>query len=221
MVIWEERFKREGYIWVKPAECVTALVPLLKKRKFRRILDLACGTGRHTVYLSKKGFQVTGFDLSRTGLRLAQEWLVKEGMSNYSLVEGDMTKLPFPNNDFDSVVSTNAIHHNKLSKIKETVNEIRRVLSSKGLVFVTIPSFNDYKFGIGKKIEEGTYQLEGETHHFFDEDGIKKLFSEFKILKFDEVGDKIPWSLANEAARKFVKKEKLVNVHWHVLAEKR
>ena len=29
-----------------------------------RILDLACGTGRHTIYMNSKGFEVTGVDLS-------------------------------------------------------------------------------------------------------------------------------------------------------------
>lgn len=38
-----------------------------------KILDAACGSGRHAIYLSSKGFNVIGFDLSRTLLKKAKE----------------------------------------------------------------------------------------------------------------------------------------------------
>ena len=37
------------------------------------ILDIGCGTGRHAIELAKKGFQVTGFDLSEYQLKRASE----------------------------------------------------------------------------------------------------------------------------------------------------
>jgi 2-polyprenyl-3-methyl-5-hydroxy-6-metoxy-1,4-benzoquinol methylase len=39
----------------------------------KRILDIACGTGRHAIELTKRGYQVVGFDLSEGQLRLARE----------------------------------------------------------------------------------------------------------------------------------------------------
>ncbi|MEJ2005739.1 MAG: methyltransferase domain-containing protein, partial [Cyclobacteriaceae bacterium] len=36
------------------------------------ILDLACGRGRHAIYLNKKGFQVTGLDLSPQNIAIAR-----------------------------------------------------------------------------------------------------------------------------------------------------
>ena len=38
-----------------------------------RILDVGCGTGRHSIELSKRGYPVTGIDLSESQLRLAKE----------------------------------------------------------------------------------------------------------------------------------------------------
>src|SRR5438034_11636297 len=40
------------------------LISFLKPPPGAKILDVACGKGRHSVYLNKKGFQVAGFDLS-------------------------------------------------------------------------------------------------------------------------------------------------------------
>ena len=36
-----------------------------------RMLDLACGTGRHSIYLASKGYDVTGIDLSKRSIDLA------------------------------------------------------------------------------------------------------------------------------------------------------
>lgn len=46
-----------------------------------RILDIACGRGRHALYLAKKGYDVTGIDLSTNSIDYAREEAEKEGLS--------------------------------------------------------------------------------------------------------------------------------------------
>jgi len=46
----------------------------------KQILDIACGTGRHAVELAKRGYRVTGFDLSEGQLRLAREKAAASGV---------------------------------------------------------------------------------------------------------------------------------------------
>ena len=38
------------------------------------ILDIACGRGRHSIYLNKKGFDVTGIDLSQENIKYAKSY---------------------------------------------------------------------------------------------------------------------------------------------------
>ena len=38
-----------------------------------KLLDLACGKGRHSIYLNKLGYQVTGVDLSENSIAIANE----------------------------------------------------------------------------------------------------------------------------------------------------
>ena len=38
------------------------------------MLDIACGRGRHSVYLNKKGYDVTGIDLSNANIKFAQQF---------------------------------------------------------------------------------------------------------------------------------------------------
>jgi SAM-dependent methyltransferase len=50
------------------------LVDYLQPTTDSRLLDLACGKGRHSIYLAKKGFDVVGVDLSPESIAHAQQF---------------------------------------------------------------------------------------------------------------------------------------------------
>lgn len=52
----------------------------LGRDRNKRILDIGCGTGRHAIELTKRGYRVTGFDLSEGQLRLAREKAAAAGV---------------------------------------------------------------------------------------------------------------------------------------------
>ena len=64
------------------------------------ILDLACGTGRHLISLSKGGYEVVGLDASLNLLKIA-----KKRWKDAQLVRGDMRCLPFKTGAFSAAVS--------------------------------------------------------------------------------------------------------------------
>ena len=64
------------------------------------VLDLGCGTGRHSRHLAGRGFDVTGIDLSAESLRLAR---ASEG-SNLRFLRQDM-RLPFRAGPFDHILN--------------------------------------------------------------------------------------------------------------------
>jgi SAM-dependent methyltransferase len=71
---------------------ILALLKVLRvEPKKGRALDLACGTGRHTVALREAGFDVYGLDLSPVLLGTARERPRLQGR----IVQGDMRNLPF------------------------------------------------------------------------------------------------------------------------------
>ncbi len=49
--------------------------------KQARILDIGCGTGRHLIELTKRGYQVTGIDLSESQLARARDKAAAQGLT--------------------------------------------------------------------------------------------------------------------------------------------
>jgi len=217
--LWERAWKLRGYDELNPDRNIVKLVSYFKRKKFKRILDLGCGIGRHMVYLGRQGFYMVGLDISPTALKLADRWMKKEELKNYSLVKHDMVRLPFPDKSFDAVIGVHVIQHNKLYKIEKTVKEIRRVLKVNGATFITLPSTKDRKFGAGKIIEHNTYlsphtitdaeKGQAAVHRFFDKDETKKLFSQFKTISMKE-------EIRDLKFKGRIKK----SVHWLILCQK-
>jgi len=70
--------------------------------KSTTILDIGCGTGRHAIELSKRGYNVKGIDLSDSQLARAKEKAEKQGLK-IDFLKYDARDLPF-NNEFDLVI---------------------------------------------------------------------------------------------------------------------
>jgi len=66
------------------------------------ILDLGCGTGRHSIELAKRGYRVTGVDLSESQLQRAREKAKEHGV-RVEFLQGDARNLSFQN-QFDLVI---------------------------------------------------------------------------------------------------------------------
>jgi len=65
-----------------------------------RIMDLACGKGRHSRYLAEKGFEVTGLDISEKSIEFARQFETEQ----LEFFQHDMRK-PFRANYFDGVLN--------------------------------------------------------------------------------------------------------------------
>ena len=67
-ILYKDRDLREAEIFID------SLLAFLKPASGDKILDLACGKGRHARYLNQKGFDVTGIDLSEESIRYATQF---------------------------------------------------------------------------------------------------------------------------------------------------
>lgn len=67
-----------------------------------KILDVGCGTGRHSIELTKRGYSVTGIDLSESQLQRAREKAAAEGLE-ITFLKHDARHLPF-RGEFDMAI---------------------------------------------------------------------------------------------------------------------
>lgn len=91
-----------------------------------RILDLACGNGRHVRALSCAGYSAVGMDLSRD--------LLQEAGQSGTFVRADMRTIPFADESFGAVMSffTSFGYFKDSDEDLAVLNEARRVLIPEG-----------------------------------------------------------------------------------------
>ncbi|HOC78667.1 MAG TPA: class I SAM-dependent methyltransferase [Methanofastidiosum sp.] len=66
----------------------------IKHDKSKKILDIGCGTGRHSIELAKRGYNVTGIDLSECMLEMAKQ-KAKEAKVKVEFIKADARYLKF------------------------------------------------------------------------------------------------------------------------------
>lgn len=92
--------------WADRTEAeVDRAIAMLKPEGGERVLDLACGTGRHSRELTRRGFEVVGVDISPDLLEIAEREATEAGLA-ISFLEADLRRLDL-SDEFDLVLSLN------------------------------------------------------------------------------------------------------------------
>jgi ubiquinone/menaquinone biosynthesis C-methylase UbiE len=147
---WDNIYKNRGEVQTRVLSKIRRIVPLLKENQTERVLDLGCGTGRHTFFLARQGFRVTGIDISKTALSIIRNKLNKTQIKNIQLMRHDMQLIPFSNGYFDAVICTGVLTHGTINKIISTVKEIHRVIRGNGILITDALSIKDPDYRTGK-----------------------------------------------------------------------
>jgi ubiquinone/menaquinone biosynthesis C-methylase UbiE len=74
-------------------------------RRFRRILDLGCGTGKQTALLAHHAEEVWAIDLSAASLRQAEARCARAGIRNVRFIQQSIVKLPAEDGSVDAIFS--------------------------------------------------------------------------------------------------------------------
>ena len=96
-----QTYDRESFTQGTIGEC-DFIEKEINFNKSLKILDVGCGTGRHAIELSKRGYCITGIDLSESQLKRAKE-KAKENNLIIDFQLQDARNLPF-NSEFDLAI---------------------------------------------------------------------------------------------------------------------
>lgn len=98
---YAQKYDRESFVRGTIGEC-DFIEREIDCDKNTQILDIGCGTGRHAIELAKRGYKVTGIDLSESQLARAKEKALAENLA-INFVRQDARELAYVN-EFDLVI---------------------------------------------------------------------------------------------------------------------
>ena len=165
------KYDNEVYVQGTIGEC-DFFEKEINKNKTTRILDIGCGTGRHSIELAKRGYSVTGIDQSESLLKRANEKASEQNVQ-VDFHRQDARKLLF-NNEFDlaimiceggfSLMETDEMNF-------QILQNAANALRPKGkLIFTTL---------------NGLFPLFHSVKDFFDSNTKEDASSKVKELSFD------------------------------------
>ncbi|MBI2305027.1 MAG: class I SAM-dependent methyltransferase [Chloroflexi bacterium] len=111
----------------QPSPDLIRLVERGEIKKGQRALDLGCGLGTQSLYLTSQGVEVVGLDISPAALGYAVKRTSGGGGAPRFLV-GDALSLPFADESFDLVYDRGCFHHQELGGRFTYMREVARVL---------------------------------------------------------------------------------------------
>lgn len=140
------------------------------------VLELGCGAGQDSRFLSERGLEVVATDLSEEALRLTR--MSAPGVETKVADLG--RPLPFPDASFGVVVASLSLHYFSWRQTEGVAAEIRRVLAPGGYLLARFNSKGDefHDLAESEEIEEDFYLIKGLSRRFFDREGLEALFGE-------------------------------------------
>lgn len=113
---WESRYReRADSVAVRtPSDFLVEQLPRLPSG---RALDLACGDGRHALYLARHGWRVDAIDFAHPGLARLLAAARREGLAVDAL-QADLEEFPLPRDRYDLVVNVRYLQRSLFDAIR-------------------------------------------------------------------------------------------------------
>ncbi len=174
------------------------LTDLDLESKNLKILDLACGRGRHSRILAEAGYQVYGLDLSESNITFAKQFTAP----NLNFEQGDMRDC-LGKQEFDLVFNlfTSFGYFENIDENLESLKNIRNCLKKDGIFIIDFLNvkalkhftneeeydIQDYKYRVKRKLSEDHIVkeievLDGDQWHHFQEKVQLLSLADFKQL---------------------------------------
>lgn len=198
---WEKEYRNPKLVTKKDgpqADTLRFLKFLKKEQKYKvegkKILDLGCGTGRNSNYLSEKGNSVIGIEISKTAIGLAKE-RARELVISVDYRLGDIgEKYDIEDNSIDIVLDITSSNSLNEQGREIYLSEASRVMKNNGYFFVRALCKdrnknvkNLLKLSPGREYDTYTMkEIELTERVFSREDFIKTYNKYFKILHLEK-----------------------------------
>ncbi len=169
----------------------------------KNCLELGCGVGRVTSFLSKAFPAVVAVDISHDHIQIAQEHCMKNSIDNVEFVLlnnlGELLKL----SSFDVIISVITLQHNPPPVMAWILKSLLERLNRDGVAFIQIPTYrNGYIFEAQRYIEnQSNDSLE---MHYLPQHNIFKIIQDSSCVCLEVREDRMPGDVANILSNSFL-----------------
>ena len=103
-------------------------------RRFRRLVDLGCGTGKQSVMLAPLADEVVAVDISASSLKQAEARCTRAGVRNVRFLEESIVSLPIESGSVDGIISYGDVISHVHDAYGQVFRECARILTPKGFL---------------------------------------------------------------------------------------
>lgn len=145
------------------------------------ILDLCTGTASMAIQIAKRypNTKIMGIDISKDMLRVAQNKIHKEQISNVELLSMDATDMSFEKERFDKILVSLILHEMDEGLAEKIMKEARRVMREDGRIIVT--EWEQSKTLKRKILFMPIHILEPKTYREFIKKDLHQYFGKFDL----------------------------------------
>jgi tellurite methyltransferase len=172
---YNKKYSKKEFYWeLKPSELVVNSIQHITKKG--KVLDLGCGEGKDSFALAKNRFDVTAIDISHEGIEKLKKFAEKEKLK-IKTNTSDIKEYLRNCRKFDAIFAMNVLQFIDEKNIFKIIKQIKSKTKSNGLN--VIASF------IAKNTQQKKSIL-SKGRYFFDKGELKEIYSDWKIIFYEE-----------------------------------
>ena len=190
---WEAAFIEKREMWgFEPSRSALLTKNFFVEKGLKNILIPGIGYGRNAQVFIDNGMTVTGIEISKTAIELAN----KTYGSGMVIHHGSVTGMPYDDSRYDGIFCYALIHLLDSDERKKLIRDCYHQLKEGGYMVFTMISKEANTYGKGELIGKDRYEMFGGVKMFFyDLESIHAEFDEAGLFDITEVLENFPFFL--------------------------
>jgi SAM-dependent methyltransferase len=172
---WDEKYREQAgdaEAWSsEPQPFVQKVVESLAANS--AVADLGCGDGRNTRVLVEAGHRVVAVDLAPIALKQLLDRFASLKMPAPTAVHANLEGIPLASEQFDAALAADVLP--QVRHLRRAMEEVHRILKSKGRLYVNVFTLGDCAFGEGEQIAPRSFLYKSCLFNFFEPDDMRRL----------------------------------------------
>lgn len=175
---WNEFYSNKGLKYPEYDGWLDEYIKLLASKK--SIIDLGCGNGVDTLFLSQNLIKTVACDFSTYALENLVSVLPDAFVLQFDMRNG----LPFLHDSLDVIIADLSLHYFTMKDTRKIIFDVKRALKTDGLIICRMNAYDtNMDYTKYTKLEDDYFLIDGCTKRFFTIESTRDLFSDWNITK--------------------------------------